>query len=105
MLSFPPVLLHDTVGIPLFSFNRVSRAGTDRGFPDYSNAPRFTVHCHMGIFQVDVVTNGHRRSSPLTTVEFVPPSDYMYMEVPSFYGKHPTTLSRCAYGWKISYTL
>ena len=72
----------------------MSRAGTDRGFPDYSNTPRFTVHCHMGNFQVDVVRYGHRRSSPLNTVEFVPLCDYMYMEVPSFYGKHPTTLSR-----------
>lgn len=27
-------------------------------------------------------------------MEFVPRGDYMYLEVPSFYGKHPTTMSR-----------
>ena len=48
----------------------------------------------MGILEVDVFRNGHKRSSLLTTVEFVSPSDYMYMEVPSLYGKHPTSLSR-----------
>ena len=30
----------------------------------------------------------------MRTVDFISPSDYMYMGVPSIYGGHPTTMSR-----------
>ena len=47
-----------------------------------------------GIPLDDVGRYSHRCSSPLSTVDFVPPSDYMYMGVPPIYGEHPRTIPR-----------
>ena len=47
-----------------------------------------------GISPDDVGRYSHRCSSPLSTVDFVSPSNYMYMGVPPIYGEHPTTMLR-----------
>ena len=66
------------------------RLGTTRS----SKHPKFVACGPTGISPDDVGRYTHRCSSSLSTVDFVPPSDYMNMRLPPFYGEHPTTLPR-----------